>query len=63
MKVQLLEKLFTLFDTQRLVESEFHIYLCDLIKNETRINFRKRMAKVLGKHVVAKLIKDKRYRK
>jgi hypothetical protein len=62
-QVQLLEKLFTLFDVGKLADSNFHSYLCNIIKTETRIHFRKRMAKVLGGRVIANLIKDKRYRK
>ena len=52
-----------MFPANELVDSEFHQYLFTSIKTEAIIAVRKRMAYVLGNKVVARLIKQKKYRK
>ena len=52
-----------MFPPNELVDSEFHQYLFTAVKNEQNIEVRRRMACVLGNKVVARLIKQKKYRK
>jgi hypothetical protein len=52
-----------MFPVHRLVDSEFHTYLFKFIKEDQNVNLRKQMSKVLGRCVVAALIKQKPYRK
>lgn len=44
------------------MESNFHEYVFDIIKNERAVNYKIRAANVLGSKIVAQLIKGKKYR-
>lgn len=63
MRVKLLLGLFEKFDAAELVEAGFHQFLYESIKTEEMIQSRFNIARVFGKHVVAKLIRQKKYRK
>jgi len=62
-RVKLLVSLFEQFDPAELVEAGFHIFLYEAIKNEEMVQSRFNAAKVFGTRVVAKLIRQKKYRK
>ena len=62
-RVKLMKDLFEKFEPYELVEAGFHQYLYEAIKNEQMISARVELSKVLGGSVVAKLIKQKKYRK
>ena len=51
-----------MFSPTQLMESNFHEYMFDIIRNERAINYKVRAAIVLGAKVVAPLIKGKKYR-
>jgi len=63
MRVKLLVGLFEKFDAAELVEAGFHQFLYDSIKTEEMVQSRFNIARVFGEHVVAKLIRQKKYRK
>ena len=60
--VKMLEQLFEMFSPMTLMESNFHDYLFDIIKNEGAVSYKVRAAVVLGSKIVAPLIKGKKYR-
>jgi hypothetical protein len=63
LKVELLTSLFSKFHVATLVEHDLHHYLYSMIRKEPYIQFRKDAAIVLGRCVIAPLIKNKKYRK
>ena len=63
MRVELLEKLFTLFPPGDLVDVDFHKYLYEVIKTDQVIASRVKISHTLGAKVIAPLIKSKKYRK
>ena len=51
-----------MFSPMTLMESNFHEYLFDIVKNEKAVTYKVRAAGVLGGKIVAPLIKGKKYR-
>ena len=62
-RVKLLVQLFQKFDAAELIEGGFHQYIYEAIKTEQMISSRFELSKVFGNQVVAKLIRQKKYRK
>ena len=62
-RVKLLVQLFQKFDAAELIEGGFHLYIYESIKTEQMISSRFELSKVFGNQVVAKLIRQKKYRK
>ena len=61
--MNLLEQVYDIFPLQQLADSEFHIYLEEIITKEQAIQLRKKACKLYGKKVVAPFIKGKKLRK
>lgn len=60
--VKMLEQLFEMFTPLQLVDSNYHEYLFDVVKNERAICYKLRAAKVIGSKIIVPLIKGKKYR-
>lgn len=61
--MSLLEQVYEIFPLQQLADSEFHLYLEEIIVKEQAILLRKKACKLYGKKVVAPFIKGKKLRK
>tara|TARA_B110000305_G_C19161625_1_gene502857 strand:- start:326 stop:550 length:225 start_codon:yes stop_codon:yes gene_type:complete len=51
-----------MFSPTQLMDSNYHEYLFDVVKNERAISYKLRAAKVIGSKIVVPLIKGKKYR-
>lgn len=60
--VKMLEQLFEMFSPTQLMDSSYHEYLFDVVRNERAIKYKLRAAQVIGSKLVVPLIKGKKYR-
>lgn len=60
--VKMLEQLFEMFAPTQLMDSNYHEYLFDVVRNERAIKYKLRAAQVIGSKIVVPLIKGKKYR-
>jgi len=60
--VKMLEQLFEMFAPTQLMDSNYHEYLFDVVRNERAIRYKLRAAQVIGSKIVVPLIKGKKYR-